>query len=80
MAKNLPATQEIRVQFPGWEDPLKKGVATHSNALAWRIPWAEEPGGLQSRGSRRARHSRVTSAVTVLMVSFTLSVFYHNKF
>jgi len=44
--KNLPAMQETQVQPLGQEDPLKKGMATHSNILAWRIPWTEEPGGL----------------------------------
>ena len=43
--KNLPARQETRVLFLGWKDPLKKGMATHSSILAWRIPWTEEPGG-----------------------------------
>ena len=47
MAKNLPAVRETSVQFLGWEDPLKEGVATHSSILAWRIPWTEETGGLQ---------------------------------
>ena len=46
--KNLPAKQEIWVWSPGWEDPLEEGMATHSSILAWRIPWTEEPGGLQS--------------------------------
>ena len=45
---NLPAMQETRVQFLGWEDLLEKGMATHSNILAWRIPWTEEPGGLHT--------------------------------
>ena len=49
-------TEESRVRFLGWEDPLEKGVATHSSILAWEIPWAEEPGGLQSMGSQRVRH------------------------
>ena len=48
--KNLPATQETWVRSLGLEDPLKKGMATHSSILAWRIPWAEEPGRLQSMG------------------------------
>ena len=48
--KNLPAMQESWVRFLGWEDPLEKGMATHSSILAWRIPWREEPGGLQSMG------------------------------
>ena len=52
---NLPI-QEMQVQFLGWEDPLEKGMATHSSILAWEIPGAEEPGGLQSRGSQRLRH------------------------
>ena len=43
--------QETRVQSLGWEDPLEKEMATHSSALAWRIPWTEERGGLQSMGS-----------------------------
>ena len=51
MVKNLPAMQETRVQSLDWEDPLEKGMATHSSILAWRIPWIETPGGLQSMGS-----------------------------
>ena len=47
-SKNLPTVQETQVQSLGWEDPLEKGIATHSSILAWRIPWTEEPGGLQS--------------------------------
>ena len=50
MVKNLPATQETWVQSLGQEAPLEKGTATHSSILAWRIPWIEEPGGLQSMG------------------------------
>ena len=46
--KNLPAMQEIQVQSLGWEDPLKKEMATHSSIFAWEIPWTEEPGGLKS--------------------------------
>ena len=46
MVKNLPAMQETVVQSLGWKDSLEKGMATHSNVLAWRIPWAEEPGRL----------------------------------
>ena len=56
MVKNLPAMQETRVQSLGWEDPLEKGIATHSTILAWRIPWTEESGGLQSMGLQRDRH------------------------
>ena len=49
--KHLPAKWETWVQSLGWEDPLEKEMATHSSILAWRIPWIEEPGGLQSAGS-----------------------------
>ena len=54
--KNLPAMQETWVPSLDGEDPLEKGMATHSGILAWRIPWTEEPGGLQSMGSQRVRH------------------------
>ena len=53
MVKNLPALQETGVQSLGQEDPLEKGMTTHSSNLAWRILWTEEPGGLQSTGSQR---------------------------
>ena len=56
MVKNLPARQETQVQSLGWEDPLEKGMATHSSILAWRIPRTEEPGGLQSMELQRVRH------------------------
>ena len=56
MLKNLSAMQETQVQSLGREDPLEKGMATHSSILDWRIPWTEEPGGLQSMGSQRVRH------------------------
>ena len=52
MVKNLPAMQEIRVQSLGREDHLEKGMETHSSILAWRIPWSEEPGRLQSMDSQ----------------------------
>ena len=51
-AKNLPAMQKTWVLFLGREDPLEEGMATHSSILAWRIPWTEEPGWLQSMGSQ----------------------------
>ena len=54
--KNLPAMQETQFRSLGWEDPLEKGMVTHSSILAWRVPWKEEPGGLQSMGSQRVRH------------------------
>ena len=59
--KRLPRIQETRIQSLGREDPLEKEMATYSSTLAWRIPWTEEPGGLQSVGSQRVRHDWVTS-------------------
>ena len=56
MVKNLPAIQETQVQSLGQEDSLEKGMATHSSILAWRIPWTEESGGLQSMGWQRVRY------------------------
>ena len=56
MIKNLPAIQETQVQSLGQEDPLEEGVATHSSILAWRTPWTEEPGWLQSIGLHRVEH------------------------
>ena len=53
MIKNLPAMRETWVRFLGWENPREKGMATYSSILAWRIPWTEEPGGLQSMGLQR---------------------------
>ena len=55
--KNLPAMQETRVQSLGQEDPLEKGMATHSSILAWKIPWTVEPGRLQYMGLQRVRHN-----------------------
>ena len=57
VVKNLPVMQETWVQSLGWEDPPEEGMATHSSILAWRIPWTEEPGGLQSVRSHRVRHN-----------------------
>ena len=54
MVKNLPAVQETQVQFLGQEDPLEKEMATHSSILAWKIPWTEEHGRLQSMGSQES--------------------------
>ena len=54
VVKNPPAVQETWVRFLGQEDPQEKGMATHSSILAWRIPWTEEPGGLQSMGLHKA--------------------------
>ena len=59
MVKNLSAVRENQIQSLGREDPLEKGMATHSSILGWRIPWTEEPGGLQSMGSQRVGHNWV---------------------
>ena len=61
MVQNLPATHESRVQSLGWENPLEKGVATHSSILGWRISWTEEPGRLQFMGSQRVVYSWANS-------------------
>ena len=60
--KNLPAILETWVRSLGWEDPLEEGMATHSSILAWRIPWTEEPGRLQSRGRKE---SHTTERVSI---------------
>ena len=57
LVKNLPALRETWIQSLVWKDPLEECMATHSNILAWRIPWTKEPGGLQSIGSQRVRHN-----------------------
>ena len=57
MVKNLPVMQEVWVQSLSQEDPLEKGMVTHSSVLAWKFPWTEEPGRLQSMESQRVRHS-----------------------
>ena len=65
MVKSLPAMLETWVQSLGREDPLKKGMATHSSILAWRIPWTEKPGGLQSTGLQRVRRDWATNSFTL---------------
>ena len=63
LIKNLPTVQEMQetqIRSLSREDPLEEGLATHPSALTWRVPWAEEPGGLQSMGSQRVRHDGVT--------------------
>ena len=64
MVKNLPAVWEDQVRSLGWEDSLEKKMATHSSIFAWRIPWTEEPGGLQSMGSQRVGHNWLTQTHT----------------
>ena len=56
MVKSLPTMRETRVQSLGWEDLLVKEMSTHSRIIAWKIPWTEEPGRLQSMGSQRVGH------------------------
>ena len=56
MVKHLPTMRETRVRSLGWEDPLEKEMATHSSTIAWKFPWTEEPGRLQSMGSQRVGH------------------------
>ena len=72
MVKNPPA-METQVQYLGQEDPLEKEMATHSSILAWRLPWTEEPGGLQSMGSQRAGHDSATNAVNMTIFVCLLS-------
>ena len=69
MIKNLPTMWEIWIWSLGWEDPLEKSMANHSSILAWRIPWTEETGGLQSLGSERVRHYWMTNAFTFTCTS-----------
>ena len=71
LVKHLPAIQETWVRFLGWEESLEKEMATHYSTLAWRIPWTEEPGGLQSMGLQRARHDWATNTHTHCWVSGT---------
>ena len=71
--KNLPTMQEIWVQSLGWEVPLEKGMVTHSSILAWKIPWIEEPGKLQSMGLQRVRHDWATNTFTFIPEAWGLT-------
>ena len=73
--KHLPTMWGTRVPTLGWEDLLEKEMATHSSILAWRIPWTEKPGGLQSMGSRRVEHDWVTSLSLMNSVFCTSTLF-----
>ena len=73
MVKNLPAMQETRVWPLGWEDPLEKGMATHSSTLAWRTPWTEGPDRLPSMGSQGVGHNWATNTNTFLVAYWTPS-------
>ena len=81
IVKNPPALQETWVQSLGQEDPPEEEMGAHSSVLAWRTPWTEEPGGLQSRGSHRVRHYEHTcSGLTALSpVSFTLTILQFSQ-
>ena len=72
---DLPVLQETWVQSLGQKDPQEKGMATHCSILAWRIPWAEEPGGLQSMGTQRVGHDWVTKHSITVSV---LDTFHHS--
>ena len=79
MVKRLSAVQETWVWSLGWENPLEKEMATHSSTLAWKIPWTEEPGRLQSVGSQGVRHDWVTNTFTVtLPLSHMLAMEWPN--
>ena len=73
VCSDLPTMRETRVQSLGWEDPLEKEMATHSSILAWKIPWMEEPGRLQSMGSQKSQTqlSDFTMCVGVVCCSVT---------
>ena len=66
--------QETQVQSLVWEDPLEKGMATHSSILAWKIPWAEEPGGLQSMELQRAGHSSATNTFIIIIMMMMMMI------
>ena len=84
--KNLSAVQKMQetrvVRSLDWEDPLTEGMATHSSILAWRIPWIEKPGGLQSLGSQRVRHDlgHTNKAIMNILVHVSMLMFLKNNF
>ena len=71
MIKNPPVVLETWVRSLGWEDPLEKGMATHSSVLAWRVPWTEEPDGLQSIGLKRVNtpDTHIIGLTTILTIT-----------
>ena len=74
--KHLPTMWETRVRSLGWEDPLEKEIATHSSIHAWKIPWTEEPLGLQSMGSQRVRQDQATSLSLSAVMTTTVCMCY----
>ena len=73
MVKHLPTKWETWVRSLGWEDPLEKEMATHSSTLAWKIPWTEEPGGLQPMGSQSHAETRLSDFTFTFTVSYLLT-------
>ena len=71
----MQETQEARVQSPGWEDPLEEGMTTHSSIVAWRIPWIEEPGRLQSMGTQEPNMTKQQSTCIINLSHKLLSSF-----
>ena len=78
LEKNLPAVQETWVRSLGWKDPLAKEMATHSSILAWKIPWTEEPGGLQSMGSQRVGYDWATNTSLYEIITTVVLVNIHH--
>ena len=74
MVKNLPAMQETQVPSLGGVDPLEKGMATHSNILAWRIPWTEKPHRLQSMGLHRVKHDYATNIYLLTFAIYNITL------
>ena len=70
MVKNLPAMQKTWVQSLSWENPLEKGIATHSSIFTWKSPWTEDPGGLLSMGSQRVGHDKAQHRTSVLVTMY----------
>ena len=80
MVKNLPARLETCIHSLGWEDPLEKEMATHSSILAWRIPWTDESGGLESMVSQRVRHNWETKTTCVCVrVCVCVSIYLNSE-
>ena len=79
IVKNLSAMQETRVWSLGQKDPLEKGMVTHSNNLAWKITWTEEPGGLQSIGLQRVGHDWVTNPHSSANLNFLFLKMFRNR-
>ena len=76
IVNNLPAMQETWVWSMGWEDTLEKGMTTHSSSRSWRIPWTEEPGGLQTAELQRVKHDWVTNSFQVRQYVCTVKYIY----